>query len=335
MSETQPTPRGRSIKKMFKFVLIVSVIIALVLFFYIRLLLTAPNSFLPMTEFEVERGMSARDIAAAAKEEGIVRSELMLYTVIAYSYDPSTIYAGEYAFKTPVGLFDVAKKLATQDIVHDTIPLTIPEGVRLTQIAEIATNTLNDDFDPEEYLVLTKDKEGYLFPETYFVPETFTAEELVELQNDAYEAFIDPLRAKIEVSAFTEYEVLVLASIIEREANDEGSMGMVAGILQNRLDINMALQADASIEYVIDTPLNELAPGQLASELRETDSPYNTYLNTGLPPTPIGNPGSMSILAVLDPIPSDNFFYITDADGQFYYAETFAEHNRNIARYLR
>jgi UPF0755 protein len=112
-------------------------------------------------------------------------------------------------------------------------------------------------------------------------------------------------------------------------------MRTVAGIFLNRLSINMALQADASIEYVIDTPLGELAPGQLASELRELDSPYNTYLYPGLPPTPIGNPGENAIRAIADPLKSNYFYYITGDDGEFYYAETYDQHQTNIARHLR
>ena len=136
-------------------------------------------------------------------------------------------------------------------------------------------------------------------------------------------------------STLSEYDVLILASIVEREANDEESMRMVAGIFQNRLDIGMALQADASIEYVLDVPINELREGELAQSLRELDSPYNTYLYPGLPPTPIGNPGLQAISAVLNPLPSDYYYYITGNDGVFYYAETLDEHNANIARYLR
>ena len=97
----------------------------------------------------------------------------------------------------------------------------------------------------------------------------------------------------------------------------------------------MALQADATIEYVLDEGLNDLAPGQLAENLRELDSPYNTYLYRGLPPTPIGNPGRAAIEAVLFPITSDYFYYITGDDGKFYYAETYAQHLRNIANYLK
>ena len=322
MLDLQSDSNPSRVKKIFYIVIAICILLLILLTLHIRTQLTAPDTFLPDTVFNVESGMNVRDIAKEAQEKGIVRSKLLLYAVLAYSYEPNNIYAGGYLFKEPVGLFAVAKKLAEQKIIHDTIALTIPEGVRLTQIAEIAQRTLAEDFVPQAYLTLTEGREGYMFPETYFVPETFEAKELVELQEITYEAFMEPLRKEIEASAFTEYEVLI-------------SMGLVSGILQNRLEINMALQADASIEYVLDTPLNELPEGQLASELREKDSPYNTYLNTGLPPTPIGNPGEMAILAVLRPAESDYFFYITDADGQFFYAETFAEHNQNIAKHLR
>jgi UPF0755 protein len=121
-----------------------------------------------------------------------------------------------------------------------------------------------------------------------------------------------------------------LASIIEREANSPESMKMVSGILQNRLTIDMPLQADASIEYILDKPLNALLPEDL-----KIDSPYNTYLNRGLPPTPIGNPGLTAIEAVLEPTLSKYLFYITDETGEFHYAEDFDQHRANIQRYLR
>lgn len=105
-------------------------------------------------------------------------------------------------------------------------------------------------------------------------------------------------------------EILALASIIEREANSPDSMKLVSSVLQNRLEIGMALQADASIEYVLDKPLKELTPEDL-----KIDSPYNTYLYTGLPPTPIGNPGLDAIMAVLQPAESEYFYYITDEEG--------------------
>ena len=312
---------------------IFAVAVAIGVFLFVLRLLQPPTSFSKNTALEIQPGMSVQSITQAAKNENIVSSELFLYVVLTYLYDPTTIHAGTYVFTQPLTLFEVATKLASSDVDLSLLSLTIPEGVRLTQIAEIAASKL-PDFDIDEYLINTHQLEGYLFPETYFVPDTFTAEDLIDLQKTTYEEKIAPLRSAIEMSEFTEYEVLILASIIEREANDEVSMKMVSGILQNRLSIGMALQADATIEYVLDTPLNELPEGQLANEIRETQSPYNTYLYSGLVPTPIGNPGLQAIEAVLEPTKSDYFYYITDADGAFHYAETFLQHKQNIQRYL-
>ena len=124
--------------------------------------------------------------------------------------------------------------------------------------------------------------------------------------------------------------MIILASILEREANDEQSMKIVSGILQNRLKHGMALQVDASIEYVLDKSLSALT-----SEDLKIDSPYNTYLHTGLTPTPIGNPGLQAIDAVLHPAKTEYLYYITDADGHFHYAKTFEEHKRNVTKYLQ
>lgn len=310
------------------------VVSILVCFVYVRTLFNAPESFSAEKNFEITSGMSVRDIAQEAQAQGIVRSNLLLYTILTYSYDPTNIYAGTYTFAEPADVFTVAKKLADKDIENPLTSVTIPEGVPLKTAAALAKRIL-PEFDVDEYLIATNGLEGKLFPETYFVPHTFTAQDFVDLQQDTYEENIAPLREAIEASPFTEWEVITLASIIEREANDEASMKMVSGIFQNRLNIGMALQADATIEYVLDTPLNELPAGQLASELRKTDSPYNTYLNTGLTPTPIGNPGLMAIKAVLEPTSSDNFYYITGNDGEFYYAKTLQGHNLNITKYLR
>lgn len=321
--------RPTQIRKVFTAVFILAIIAIICFGLYIRAQINPPLTFTDTMSFEITSGMSVRDIARAAAEQGVVQSELLLYSILTYSHDPTDIYAGMYNFNMPVNVFGVAKKLADKDIENNLIRVTLPEGIRLITIAEIADNVL-PEFESTIYLEQTNDLEGYLFPETYFVPETFTAADLITLQKQTYEENVEPLRKEIQELPMTEYEVLILASIVEREANDETSMKMVAGVLRNRLDIGMALQADASIEYVLSKPLSELT----AADLR-IDSPYNTYLNSGLVPTPIGNPGIMAIKAVLKPTPSENFFYITDPDGIFHYAKTFADHNQNIARYLR
>lgn len=278
---------------------------------------------------KIQRGMSVQAIAEEAERAGVVRSSLYLYVVLTYAHDPTMIFAGTYRFAHEQSVFEVAQKIASQEVDDTLRKITIPEGVNRKTIARITSEEL-PEFDTELFLDLTKNNEGYLFPETYFVPEEYDAEEFVNLLISTYSSEIEPYKAAIEASPFTEYEVLILASILEREANDETSMRTVSGVLQNRLDIGMALQADSSIEYVLDKPLSELT-----SEDLQIDTPYNTYLYPGLVPTPIGNPGLQAIEAVLDPIESDYFYYITGDDGNFYYARNFDEHRANIRKYLR
>jgi UPF0755 protein len=278
---------------------------------------------------EVTSGMSVESIAKEAKDLGVVRSSFFLYTILTYAYDPTRIYAGTYHFENPSDVFEVAKKLAQSDVDMTLTALTIPEGVTRKDIARIASGKL-PGFNTDSYLELTKNNEGYLFPDTYFVPKDLTAAALVDLQAETYAKKLAPLKAAIASSSFSEYEVLTLASILEREANSEESMRIVSGILQNRLKKGMPLQTDASIEYVLDKKLSELTPEDL-----ELDTPYNTYKYKGLTPTPIGNPGLAAIRAVLEPEKTPYLYYLTGNDGVFHYAKTFEEHKKNIATYLK
>lgn len=319
-------PGKRTLAFFFLVVLITSSALTLVGFLYVA---SAPTTHTDGVNLVVARGMSVQEIAEEAKERGIVRSSLLLSTILTKSYDPTKIFAGTYRFEKPLSVFEVAEKLASTEVDDTLRTITIPEGSTRVAIAQIASSSI-PSFDAEAFLSMTEDKEGYLFPDTYFVPEEFTAQELADLLTETYTARTADLQTAIASSTLSEYEVLILASILEREANSDESMRMVSGILQNRLAIGMALQTDASIEYALDKPLSELTPEDL-----DLDTPYNTYLYPGLVPTPIGNPGLSAIKAVLEPTVTDNFYYITAPDGTFYYAETFEEHKTNIARYLR
>lgn len=289
----------------------------------------APENFPVGHPVTIEEGSSITAIVNTFKEAGVVRSPLLLYVIILTKYEPKDIKASQYVFDKPYNVFTIADKLATGDFTSNLVRVTHREGERVSELAR-EVHTALPTISEAEFIAVALPYEGTLFPETYFLPPHFTATDVVKTLRDKYEEFMIPKRATIAASGLSEAEVIVLASIIEREANDPESMGMVSGILQNRLRDNMPLQADASIEYVLDKPLEELTPDDL-----KIDSPYNTYLNKGLPPTPIGNPGAVAIEAVLDPTPSDYYFYITGNDGIFYYATTYEDHKRNIARYLR
>jgi UPF0755 protein len=205
----------------------------------------------------------------------------------------------------------------------------VPEGFTIKEFADIASRSL-PDFNSEEFLAQNTNLEGYLFPDTYYVPADFTAEEFGMLLQETFTEKTLNLATSLETHPLGTDGVIKVASLLEREANTEESMKMVSGILQNRLAEGMRLQTDASLEYVLNRPL-----GTLTAEDLEIDSPYNTYRYGGLPPTPIGNPGLTAIMAVLSPTPSDYLYYLTDEDGVFHYAETFDEHKQNIVKYLR
>ena len=291
-----------------------------------------PSGFVPQT-IEIEPGTSVRAISAQLADASIVKSEDLLNLTLRITQDATLIKAGMYEFTQPQTTYQIAAHLVSGDILNELVTLTFIEGESAASVSNRAAAVL-EEFDADEFALLTVNHEGRLFPDTYFVAPDFTTTELVQLLTEKHVEVLNELLTTGSTSLSQE-EIVTIASIVEREANTPESMRTVAGIFLNRLTIGMPLQADASIEYALETSLNELPPGQLATELREFNSPYNTYLNPGLPPTPIGNPGRIALSAVINPIESAYFYYITGDDGEFYYAETYDQHLNNIARYLR
>ncbi len=296
---------------------------------WIQTLHYPPANFPSAEAFVIEPGAGLRTVTADLYQAGFIRSRWLFYSLFTQEFDPRQIRAGRYRFEQPLSARDIAQRIVAGGERPDLLRLTFIEGERVTQFAARA-HTVIPDFDIETFITLATPYEGQLFPDTYVVPPDFTAEQLFTLLRETYTERMAPLQSAIANHQLSEMGIITLASIVEREANTPESKGLVAGILLDRLTIGMPLQADASIEYVLDKPLSELTPADL-----RIDSPYNTYLNRGLPPTPIGNPGLTAIMAVLEPTPSDYLFYITGRDGNFYYARTYEEHQRNIARYLR
>lgn len=313
----------------FRLIAILLVLVVVILFTSFWWLKRPPADFPINSPVTIPRGLSASAIANLLEEHNVVRSEFWLYVELLWRHDPSNIQAGTFVFQEKLNVSQVAERIATTPGADSLLIVTLPEGYTIEEFAGIASLSL-PDFDTAKFRELSKDKEGYMFPETFYLPLDFSAEELYELQLATYEEKTADISEAIKAHPLGERGVLTLASLLEREANSEESMRIVSGILQKRLDESMRLQVDASLEYVLDRPLNTLS-----SEDLEIDSPYNTYLYDGLPPTPIGNPGLIAIKAVLYPEQSDYYYYLTDDEGIFRYAETFDEHRYNIAKYLQ
>lgn len=331
---TYRTPRWLKFLRFFMFLVVFAALVSGGTVLFVWNAIQPPADFPVGEKIVIEEGQSVDEIAKKMKELHIVKHDLALYTILVMFHDPTRVKASTYIFKTPQTALEIAERLVKGEFGIDLMRFVHYEGERNELLAERAAELLYD-FDEEKFLEITADKEGRMFPDTYLIPETYSAEELATLLEETFESKIEPLRPAIESSNYTEDEVIIIASLIEREANSRESKRTVAGIINNRINEDMPLQLDASIEYALDTPLNELGPGVLADELKTNDSPYNLYKNTGLPPTPIGNPGLTSIEAVLRPIESNYLYYLTGNDGNFYYARTGTEHNANVARYLR
>jgi UPF0755 protein len=327
--QEEPASLHKNSLPSFRGMFLVLVIFTVLTGFALFTLNKPPSDFIAPTAVTIDSGTSVKAITAELAAAKVVRSESLLYYILLFFYEPSDVKASTYVFDTPLSTREVAERLVIGEFDNDLIRFTHYEGERATSIADNAEATLID-FDKEVFLARAVPLEGKLYPETYYIPKTFSADELIDIMLQTFAEETEDVQPLIDASSLSFEEVLVLASILEREANSPESMRIVSGILQGRVEAGMPLQADASVEYILNKPLKELTPDDL-----KIDSPYNTYLNRGLPPTPIGNPGRTAIMAVLQPEITDYVFYITDPEGTFHYAVTYDEHKQNIERYLR
>ncbi len=294
---------------------------------------SAPNTT-GTTTLSIPEGASIKEIATLAADTQIVRSGGMLYFTLLLFHKDQPIQAGNFTFDHSMNVLGVADFLTSTAARDDLVRLTFPEGMRTDEYALIVSDVM-PDLSVADFMLAASSSEGELWPETYYVPTYYTAFDIVKTMRDSFQIFAEQQQDALESSGYSFNDWVILASIVEREANDEESMRTVAGILSNRLALGMPLQADATIAYVLDTDLKDLPTGKLAELIDTLDSPYNTYKYAGLPPTPIGNPGATALLAVLNPIKSDYIYYLTDDEGNFHYAVTLEEHNRNVTRYLK
>jgi len=184
-------------------------------------------------------------------------------------------------------------------------------------------------FDKESFLKLAKGKEGYLFPDTYFFGADATAESVIAAMSANFSARTADAEKETAAKKKKWQDIVTMASILEKEANDPQSMGIVSGILWKRIRLGMPLQADSTLTYVTGRGTSELTASDLAMK-----SPYNSYANTGLPPGPISNPGLVAIEAALNPASTPYLYFLTDSKGIMHYAADLEAHAANRQKYL-
>ncbi|PJE67833.1 endolytic transglycosylase MltG [Candidatus Shapirobacteria bacterium CG10_big_fil_rev_8_21_14_0_10_40_9] len=282
--------------------------------------------------FVVEKGESFGSVSQRLEQEKLIRSSVAFQILASKEGITRKIQAGDFRLNPKMAPLEIARELT-----HGTLDrwVTIIEGWRREQIAEKLSESGLEKFNQEEFLEESKNLEGKLFPDTYLIPKDADAKKIVEIFTKNFQKKT-PLPSR---------EVLISASIVEREARNKDDRPIIAGILLKRLAKDWPLQADATIQYAVATKqFSNLAIEQLSNfdwwsksltrEDLKIKSSYNTYLYPGLPPGPISNPGLAAIEAVLNPVETDFWFYLSDSQGKMHYAKTSEEHQENISKYL-
>ena len=292
----------------------------------------------PVT-LEVADGQSGSEIVDALHEQGVVRCGLVSKWLLRRDGVEAELRAGSFELTTNMTPDEAFEVLTTPPEPVPTVRLTIPEGYRLTQIAERVHETLgipatafmkaveSRNWSAPPYLPKdAENPEGFLFPETYEIVEGARPGDVIRELLDQFVVEADDLPwDRAEELGVTPYEVVVIASMIEKEAALDQERSVIAGVIYNRLSIPMTLGIDATLLYDDPTPDGQLSFSDLAF-----DSPYNTRINPGLPPTPIASPGRASLEAALDPADTEFLFYVLcGEDGHHEFGKTAAEHEAN------
>lgn len=325
-------------KKIPKFLLVVIVLLLLL----ISLIFVANNLFQARSEitnpqsvrFVIPRGQAISIIANRLEEESLIKSALAFRFVVYQKQLSNKIQAGSFELSPNMSTWEIADALT---MGTDDIWITLPEGWRREEIADSLSKQELPNFQADEFLNLSEGLEGQLFPDTYLVSREASSAQIVSLLKNTFESKIkNSLSQEISSSKYSLNEILTLASLIQRESANDSEMPLVAQVLFNRLEIEMPLQVDATLQYV--KGFSEVENSWWSTPLavdKSLDSLYNTYKYADLPPGPICNPGLTAIQSVLRPRPTNALYYIHDKSGQIHTATTLDEHNANVNKYLR
>ncbi|HOV86546.1 MAG TPA: endolytic transglycosylase MltG [Syntrophobacteraceae bacterium] len=305
------------------------------------LFLRLPPSVQPGVRWvEVRPGMGAMGIARLLRENGVVADAVQFRVLCWIRKGDQKLKAGEYAFSTLL-----TPEQVLDHLVHGRVflhRLTIPEGSTLRDTARIIgekhlaspDEVLRLSADPDFVRSLGLDSpslEGYLYPDTYLLPRSSTASSILKAMVQQFRTrFPEEWKDRVSQSGLSVREVVILASMVEKEAVVDAERPVIAAVFFNRLKLGMPLQSDPTAVYDLDG-----FTGPITSAHLKRASPYNTYVNVGLPPGPICSPGSKSIKAVLYPEKVDHLYFVSNQDGTHHFSTTLGEHNEAVSRYLR
>jgi UPF0755 protein len=297
--------------------------------------------------FIIKEGQGVNEISVNLEQAGLLKSKFVFETWLWAKKAEDQVKAGVYLVPADISIRRLSN-LILKVPSNQQQSLTIIEGWH-RRWPQLQTVLEKHDFDYQEFLQLTAKKsdwqanydfltdaasnaslEGYLYPDTYFIDQNTSLENLIaKALNNFDKKLTTELRQEIANQNKTIFEVISLASIIEREVSKDEDKQMIADIFLKRLEIGMGLQSDATINFITNKGLARPTLEDLA-----VDSPYNTYKYRGLPPGPISNPSISSIEAVIYPTANDYYYFLTTEEGQIIFAETHDQHVSNKAKYL-
>ena len=292
------------------------------------------------TDVVIERGSTFSQVVAALNGKHVLANPLAFRLLARLRHVDGDVKAGEYRFPAHQTSDEVLRRLIRGE--QFAVWVTLPEGYTAREIAHaLAARGLGDTAAYERIFLhaggialggqRTVNLEGYLYPSTYLMPIDETPERVTSILVEQFRRELPPdAAARARRLGRTIPQIVSIASLVEREGQADDERPLIASVIYNRLRRGMPLEIDASIEYTFAEHHNVITKRDL-----ESDSPYNTYRHTGLPPTPIASPGKPSLDAAFAPARSDYLFYVAKGDGHHAFAKTLQEHNANVARYLK
>lgn len=306
-------------------ILLASGALAILLYVFV---VQPPDDF-PVGELvSVSEGTSLSATGSELKQDGVVRSAVAFRVLVTLLGAERTVHAGDYLFDKPLDVFAIARAIAVGQYGLEPLRIRVPEGASVKEIGTIFETRLQR-FNAANFLAQAEPLEGYLFPDTYFFLPNTTEDTVLQAMRQNFDTHVATLQPVVASSSRSFSDIITMASILEREAYNTADRKLIAGVLWNRIERGMPLQVDAVFAYSIGKGTFQLTVKDLT-----TPSPYNTYVNKGLPPTPIGNPSLDSIEAALEPTPSDYLYFLADHKGVTHYCKTYSCQLANKAKYF-
>ncbi len=309
-----------------------------------------------LEEFIIKKGDGSTQVGENLAKANLVKNKYYFWYYVWRTKKDDKLQAGTYELAKNMTIPEMVNKFSKGKVKSEIVKLTVPEGFTNDKIIKLlekkkpelatefkelakckclnqldcACDKFSQKYDFIKQIPKGMDLEGYLFPDTYFIAKKDTGVTLLsKFLNNFNKKVNKDLRQEIVNQNKSLHEILTMASIVEREAREDKDRPIIAGIFWNRFNVGHPLQSDATLAYILKTDKIKYYQKEV-----ETDSPYNTYKNIGLPPGPICNPGEEAILATIHPKKTDYFYFLNDAKtGETFFAKTLEEHKKNRAEH--